>query len=113
MKPFIHVLLLQDNFSVHLSHLTKLDLSKNLLESLPQNFGLMVALQHLDLLGNKLTDLPVSFGDLRALRWLDVKENPLQPDLKKIVGDCLDDKQCKACAQKVRRFIQTFLLFIE
>ena len=45
--------------------------------------------------------LPVSFARLTNLKWLDLKENPLEPYLKKVVGDCLDDKQCKTCAKRV------------
>lgn len=35
------------------------------------------------------------------LRWLDLKDNPLEPDLAKAAGDCLDEKQCKQCSSKV------------
>lgn len=85
----------------NLTHLVKLDLNKNQLTSLPDNLGNLVNLQHLDLFGNKLTVLPVSFSQLRSLKWLDLKDNPLEANLAKAAGDCLDEKQCKQCASKV------------
>uniref|UniRef100_A0A8D3DAU7 Leucine rich repeat containing 59 n=1 Tax=Scophthalmus maximus TaxID=52904 RepID=A0A8D3DAU7_SCOMX len=84
-----------------LIHLVKVDLSKNQLTCLPDDLGNLVNLQHLDLYNNKLTVLPVSFSQLRSLKWLDLKDNPLEPDLAKAAGDCLDEKQCKQCATKV------------
>ena len=38
---------------------------------------------------------------LKNLEWLDVKDNPLEEPIKSIAGDCLDAKQCRACAKKV------------
>ncbi|XP_021095565.1 leucine-rich repeat-containing protein 59 isoform X1 [Heterocephalus glaber] len=84
-----------------LTHLVKLDLSKNKLQQLPSDFGRLVNLQHLDLLNNRLVTLPVSFAQLKNLKWLDLKDNPLDPVLAKVAGDCLDEKQCKQCANKV------------
>uniref|UniRef100_A0A452UHI4 Leucine-rich repeat-containing protein 59 n=1 Tax=Ursus maritimus TaxID=29073 RepID=A0A452UHI4_URSMA len=84
-----------------LTHLVKLDLSKNKLQQLPADFGRLVNLQHLDLLNNRLVTLPVSFAQLKSLKWLDLKDNPLDPALAKVAGDCLDEKQCKQCANKV------------
>uniref|UniRef100_A0A8C9KTC0 Leucine rich repeat containing 59 n=1 Tax=Serinus canaria TaxID=9135 RepID=A0A8C9KTC0_SERCA len=108
-----------------LMHLVKLDLSKNRLQQLPLDFGRLVNLQHLDLLNNRLVTLPVSFAQLKVklpwscdptamllqprlccaflqnLKWLDLKDNPLDPVLAKVAGDCLDEKQCKQAAVKV------------
>lgn len=39
---------------------------------------------------------------LQNLKWLDLKDNPLDPVLAKVAGDCLDEKQCKQAAVKVR-----------
>ncbi|XP_037319538.2 leucine-rich repeat-containing protein 59 isoform X2 [Pungitius pungitius] len=85
----------------NLTHLVKVDLSKNQLTCLPDDLGNLANLQHLDLYNNKLTVLPVSFSQLRSLKWLDLKDNPLEADLAKAAGDCLDEKQCKQCATKV------------
>uniref|UniRef100_A0A8C7EAV7 Leucine rich repeat containing 59 n=1 Tax=Nothoprocta perdicaria TaxID=30464 RepID=A0A8C7EAV7_NOTPE len=108
-----------------LMHLVKLDLSKNRLQQLPLDFGRLVNLQHLDLLNNRLVTLPVSFAHsveitsfllkqplpelsppacrsfLQNLKWLDLKDNPLDPVLAKVAGDCLDEKQCKQAAVRV------------
>ncbi|MCJ8738806.1 hypothetical protein PDJAM_G00039970 [Pangasius djambal] len=84
-----------------LTHLVKVDLSKNQLVSLPEEIGHLYSLQHLDLYNNKLTTLPLSFCQLRSLRWLDLKDNPLEPTLAKAAGDCLNEKQCRQCAGRV------------
>lgn len=43
----------------------------------------------------------LSVFSLQSLKWLDLKDNPLDPALAKVAGDCLDEKQCKQCANKV------------
>lgn len=43
----------------------------------------------------------LSVRSLQSLKWLDLKDNPLDPALAKVAGDCLDEKQCKQCANKV------------
>ncbi|CAH2302056.1 leucine-rich repeat-containing 59 [Pelobates cultripes] len=89
-----------------LTHIVRLDLSKNQLKHLPSEFGRLVNLQHLDLFQNQLTMLPDSFAHLKNLKWLDLKDNPLNLDLAKVAGDCLDEKQCKECAQAVLIFMK-------
>ncbi len=84
-----------------MTHLVRLDLSKNALSKLPENFGALNNLQYVDLFSNKLTSLPVSFSRLKNLRWLDVKGNQLNDHLREVAGDCLDDIQCKKCAKSV------------
>ncbi|XP_051889250.1 leucine-rich repeat-containing protein 59 [Pristis pectinata] len=91
----------------NLTHLIKLDLSKNQLQELPSDFGRLLNLQHLDLYNNKLISLPVSFAQLKNLKWLDLKGNPLDSALKKVAGDCLDEKQCKQSAANVLRYMKT------
>ena len=82
-------------------HIVQLDLSKNALTELPVRFGSLSRLQHLDLLGNQLTTLPVSMAKLNNLKWMDIKDNPLNQGLVKVVGDCLDDVQCRQSAKNV------------
>ncbi|XP_075034006.1 leucine-rich repeat-containing protein 59 isoform X2 [Mixophyes fleayi] len=89
-----------------LTHIVRLDLSKNQLLQLPSEFGRLINLQHLDLLQNRLTTLPVTFAQLKNLKWLDLKDNPLNPILAIEAGDCLDEKQCKECAQKVLQYMK-------
>lgn len=91
---------MQKNF-ILLSHLTKLDLSKNQIEELPENFGDLVKLKHLDLYRNNLKHLPLSFSKLKSLKWLDLKDNPLVPGIAEIAGPCLDNKQCQECAKNI------------
>ncbi|MBN3304884.1 LRC59 protein, partial [Amia calva] len=90
-----------------LTHLIKLDLSKNQLVQLPPELGRLISLQHLDLYNNKLTSLPVSFAQLKNLKWLDLKDNPLEASLANVAGDCLDEKQCKLCATRVLQHMRT------
>ncbi|XP_077482285.1 leucine-rich repeat-containing protein 59 [Stigmatopora argus] len=90
----------------NLTHLVRLDLSKNQLTRLPDGLGNLTSLQHLDLYNNKLSMLPVSFCHLRSLKWLDLKDNPLEVKLAQAAGDCLDEKQCKQCANKVLKHMQ-------
>ncbi|BFZ15019.1 hypothetical protein BsWGS_18058 [Bradybaena similaris] len=88
-----------------LTHIIKLDLSKNSIAELPREFGQLENLQHLDLLGNQLRSLPRSFCQLKKLKWLDLKDNPLENGLKKNAGDCLDEEQCKKCAARILRYM--------
>lgn len=90
----------------NLTHLVKVDLSKNQLTCLPDELGNLSNLQHLDLYNNKLSVLPTSFSQLRSLKWLDLKDNPLDADLAKAAGDCLDEKQCKQCASRVLQYMR-------
>lgn len=97
---------LPPNFPL-LSHITKLDLSKNGLTELPENFGNFKALKSLDLYANRLEKLPVSFAQLKHLKWLDLKDNPLCPALKQAAGDCITPNDCALCAKKVVALLQS------
>lgn len=90
-----------------LTHVTKLDLSKNGLLELPENFGGFKALKSLDLYANRLERLPVSFAQLKNLKWLDLKDNPLCPGLKQAAGDCITPNDCALCAKKVVALLQS------
>jgi len=90
-----------------LTQLVKIDLSRNKLIELPHNFGNLLNLQELELDKNELKTLPLSFCRLKNLRWLDLKDNPLDAKLKTIAGDCLDEKQCQLCAKKVVSYMQS------
>ncbi|KAI8508487.1 Leucine Rich repeats (2 copies) [Branchiostoma belcheri] len=97
---------LQDTFCTQLTHVVKLDLSKNQLEELPADFGRLTRLRHLDLFQNKLKTVPVSFWQLTSLQWLDLKDNPLDSALVPVVGDCLDERQCRNCAKGVVSYMR-------
>jgi len=77
----------------------RLDLSKNQITFLPEDFGQLEQLRHLDLYNNCLEHLPISFGQLRRLRYLDLKGNPLTPAWQKIVGCCSTQKDCQQAAK--------------
>lgn len=87
-----------------MTHITKLDLSKNELKELPEDFGKLTKLKHLDLYQNQLQHLPLSFSKLKDLRFLDLKGNPLVPTVAKVAGPCLDTKQCQSCARDIVNF---------
>lgn len=86
-----------------LSHLVKLDLSKNQIYELPEYFGQLRHLRHLDLYSNQLERLPVSLAQLKNLKWLDLKHNPLVPALQQAAGPCITAADCSMCAKKVDR----------
>lgn len=85
--------------------MTRIDLSKNQLKFLTEDFCNLVNLRHLDLYNNQLENLPVNFGKLNKLRYLDLKGNPLQPALSKIVGPCLTTKDCLDAAKQTVPFM--------
>lgn len=87
-----------------MTHITKLDLSKNELKELPEDFGNLTKLKYLDLYQNQLQHLPLSFSKLKDLKFLDLKDNPLVPTVAKVAGPCLDTKQCQSCARDVVNF---------
>lgn len=90
-----------------LTHITSLDISKNQICELPENFGQLTKLRTLDLYSNKISKLPVSFAQLKNLKWLDLKENPLVPELAKSAGPCLTKTDCELAAKKVVARLQS------
>lgn len=92
---------LPSSFAQNLGNIVHLDLGSNKIKELPSNFFKLKKLKHLDLYNNQLTDLPLSFCQLPSLKWLDLKGNPLNPTLRKIAGDCLNQKECEAAARNV------------
>lgn len=86
--------------------MTRLDLSKNELKFLSDDFGNLINLKHLDLYNNHLENLPITFGQLTKLRYLDLKGNPLQPALLKVTGPCLTGKDCQDAAKRVVPFMR-------
>jgi len=90
-----------------LTHLTALDLSKNSIFELPENFGQLVKLRTLDLYSNQIEKLPLSFAQLKSLKWLDLKENPLVPELTKAAGPCITKVDCEQAAKRVVARLQS------
>lgn len=54
---------------------------------------------------------PLCRSFLQNLKWLDLKDNPLDPVLAKVAGDCLDEKQCKQAAVRVRNLLALLFYF--
>jgi len=94
-------------------HITWLDLSKNQLSELPEDFGSLVKLQHLDLYRNKLQTLPLSFKELKRLKFLDLHDNPLNSELKKAVGECRSAKDCEQCAIRTVKLLNEISVRLE
>jgi len=123
--------LLQASF-VTLKQIVKLDLSRNMLVELPENFGEMTQLKHLDLYANKVNSLfltsdkiahnlcnlqisrlPLSLSELKNLRWLDLKENPLTEAVATVAGPCSNMRECQACARNIVSYLSNVKLVIE
>ncbi|XP_018493732.1 E3 ubiquitin-protein ligase LRSAM1 [Galendromus occidentalis] len=60
-----------------LTLLTVLNVSSNLLKTLPDSIGCLVKLEILDLHSNQLTKLPSTMSKLKSLRVLDISNNEL------------------------------------
>src|SRR3990167_2088752 len=65
------------NTDPFIKRLTKLDISRNHLTSLPAEIGGLQALQALYMVYNELTSLPAEIGGLQALQELHVRRNRL------------------------------------
>ncbi|XP_033331110.1 leucine-rich repeat-containing protein 59 [Megalopta genalis] len=101
------------NTFVTLKQIIKLDLSRNMLTEIPENFGELKQLRHLDLYANQISRLPLSLSELKNLRWLDLKENPLTPAVASIAGPCSNLSECQACARNVVMYLSSVKLKIE
>src|SRR3989338_4788375 len=73
------------NADPFIKRLTKLDISRNHLTSLPAEIGRLQALQRLNVSKNHLTSLPAEIGGLQALQELNVRSNRL-PSLPAEIG---------------------------
>jgi len=80
------VVALSPRFVQEMSNLTSLDLSRNFLVRLPDDFGNMTGLTYLDLHLNKLQALPVSMRKLKSLQYLNISDNPLRTPLNDFLG---------------------------
>ncbi|KYN07662.1 Leucine-rich repeat-containing protein 59, partial [Cyphomyrmex costatus] len=98
---------------VTLKQIVKLDLSRNMLVELPENFGEMTQLKHLDLYANKISRLPLSLSELKNLKWLDLKENPLTEAVASVAGPCSNMRECQACARNIVTYLSNVKLVIE
>ncbi len=84
-----------------LSHLNKLDLSRNQIKGLPENIGNLSNLKHLNLSYNHIATLPTTLGNLKNLKHLDLKSNNLGHKFAEIVGSCQNEAQCQQAAKNV------------
>ncbi|KZC04709.1 Leucine-rich repeat-containing protein 59 [Dufourea novaeangliae] len=98
---------------VSLKQIIKLDLSRNMLTEIPENFGELKQLRHLDLYANQISRLPLSFSELKNLRWLDLKENPLAPAVASVAGPCSNLSECQACARNIVAHLSLIKLTVE
>ncbi|XP_037940712.1 uncharacterized protein LOC119673495 [Teleopsis dalmanni] len=87
-----------------LYNIKKLDLSHNALTYLPHNFGDLINLTSLSLYSNNLLDLPASIGKLKDLHFLDLRDNAFQHELDVIVGTCGSVVECEKCATRVVQY---------
>lgn len=98
---------------VDLKQIVKLDLSRNMLTEIPVNFGELRQLKHLDLYGNQISRLPLSLSELKNLRWLDLKENPLTLAVASVAGPCSNSSECQTCARNIVAYLSRVKLTIE
>ncbi|XP_037946983.1 leucine-rich repeat-containing protein 59-like [Teleopsis dalmanni] len=87
-----------------LHNIKKLNLNHNALTSLPHNFGNLINLTSLSLYNNNLLDLPASMGNLKNLRFLDLRDNAFKYELEVIIGTCESVEECEKCAVSVVQY---------
>ena len=88
------------HFAHSMSRLTTLVLTGNALRSLPDGLGQMMRLRSLECASNKLTKLPASIGDLSELAVLDVSANNLTV-LPDSIGQLGSLKHLRASANRL------------
>jgi len=93
-------------FTPEFNQISKLDLSKNEIQRLPDTFGDLKELVYLDLSKNKLQALPLSMGKLTRLQYLRLSENPFRAPLKEFLGDKGRDVSPIALAELVVTFLK-------
>ncbi|XP_066581305.1 leucine-rich repeat-containing protein 59-like isoform X2 [Prorops nasuta] len=103
---------LPKNF-VTLTQIVKLDLSKNMLAEIPEDIGEMRQLKYLDLYANKISRLPLSMSELKNLKWLDLKDNPLTHAVSMVAGPCNNNKDCQMCAKNIVSYLTTLKIQLE
>jgi Leucine-rich repeat (LRR) protein len=62
-----------------------LDISRNKLDSLPEDINRMKALRVLSVSNNQLVDLPFTLGNMDSLKLLKMAGNPLNDSLKNLL----------------------------
>ena len=72
---------------LNLNKLQVLDLSRNRIESLPDDIRAMKSLRFLSVMDNCMENLPLSLGYLESLRLLKTAGNPLNETLSNIVAE--------------------------
>ena len=79
---------------------------------LPDSISQLSLLQKLDLYSNKLSTLPLTFWQLKKLKWLDLRNNNLETRLAEAAGPCVNEKECKQCASRVRNVKVFWIAFV-
>ncbi|XP_048739714.2 uncharacterized protein LOC125654015 [Ostrea edulis] len=87
---------------LRIPHLHTLDLSHNLLETLPESFGLQFHIRTLILRNNKLKSLPQSFVHLVKLEKIDLSNNLLK-ELPQDIGKMEAIKKVNVSGNKLRQ----------
>jgi len=78
---------LKPMFVLDMKDLTKLNLARNELQKLPDNFGDMHQLVHLDIHENQLKTLPLSMEKLKNLKYLDISKNPFRAPISTLLNE--------------------------
>ncbi|OAD59582.1 Leucine-rich repeat-containing protein 59 [Eufriesea mexicana] len=98
---------------IDIKQIVKLDLSRNMLTEIPENFGELRQLKYLDLYANQISRLPLSLSELKNLKWLDLKENPLTSAVASVAGPCSNLSECQTCARNIVTYLSRIKLVIE